>query len=717
MADDVELAIKLSMESYKREADERELYQRDIKRAKLHSETLVISSDSGSDNDDEIGNTGSIHTLNASSDSFVVPKLDNAIQFTLFVQACVECSSTRSRIEITNILTNYLRIVRKNDPDALLPSLWLFSSQLGPPYEPNELGVGKLVLNGALKDVAALSPTRLKQLHNRLGDIGDVAFEATRNVISVVKPKPLTVSQVYGTFKDIATQHGPRSVTAKTNLVKKLLVSAKAEQARWLMRALVQNLRIGAVRTTLSHALARAFAVGTPIDLPSAEKIVRRVYARHPNYTTLVKALLDSGLNELEMKVPVQVGTPVQPMLGAITRSLADVQTRLRGQPFTSEAKLDGQRCQLHASLVDSKQKNGWTSPLVRDNTYLYVRLFSRRLEDMTEKYPDVAMSLYEIFKNEPSLSSIVLDAEIAAIDDMDNIRSFQELSNRSRKAVDVDEVKIRVAVFGFDCMLFNGETLLDKPFRERRSIMRTHVPPFKPSSITYAPWDHMPSIDDTGLVEISAFFEKCMTMKAEGIMVKLLDYYEPTDTDDAVKTRRKALPATYEPDKRAESWLKVKKDYLEDVGDSIDLVPIGAWHGMGRKNQFWSPILLGVYDDDEGAVTAVCKCMSGFSDAFYKAIGERYAEGSSNVSKHAFPGVIIGDTSPDVYFQPSEVWECRGADITQSPVYPAAKGRISDKGLSIRFPRFIRVREDKDVEQANTAADLASMYEKQQSG
>lgn len=96
-------------------------------------------------------------------------------------------------------------------------------------------------------------------------------------------------------------------------------------------------------------------------------------------------------------------------------------------------------------------------------------------------------------------------------------------------------------------------------------------------------------------------------------------------------------------PDKRADSWLKVKKDYIAEIGDSIDLVPIGAWHGMGRKNRFWSPILLGVYDDDEGAFTAVCKCMSGFSDAFYESLNETYAEGGPNTSSRPFAGVVVG--------------------------------------------------------------------------
>ncbi|EOR01307.1 DNA ligase 3 [Wallemia ichthyophaga EXF-994] len=775
-ADDFDEAIRLSLDSYNDEKREREDYERDLKRVKLDSQQMLRRGGAHAHDHDSVIDSShddahTAHnlritqpiTFKASPYSFHPPFLSPPIRFDLWTDACVQCSSTRSRIEITNILTNYFRILIRSDVDSLLPSLWLFSHQLGPPYEPNELGIGGHVLNRSLKDVTSISPSKLRQLHHKLGDIGDVAFEATRNRISVIEPKPLTVDAVYSTFLSISQQKGPRSQETKTNLVKKLLVSAKGEQARYLFRSLVQNLRIGAVRTTLSTALARAFAMHYHVSieesemaevveatgkrardgehtrrveekLTGAEKVVRRVYARHPNYNTLVKALRESGLDGLEDSVPVSVGTPVQPMLGAITRSFDDVLTRLRHRPFTSEAKLDGQRCQLHARVLSASDTlseeyvcKGWkSSPFDRigEQCMVWIRLFSRRLEDMTEKYPDICLSVLEMFKTNPSITSFVVDAEIAAVDDTGRVRPFQELANRSRKAVQMDDVHVKVAVYAFDCMLYNGEPLLDKSFRERRQTLRTNLAPFTFGNC--ARWDHVPSTDDTHLDAITAFFHQCMSMKAEGIMVKLLDYYEEAegdyggdhDADEDTKkkspSKQKALPATYEPDKRADSWLKVKKDYIAEIGDSMDLVPIGAWHGMGRKNKFWSPILLAVYDDDEGAFTAVCKCMSGFSDAFYDSLNRVYAEDGPNTSSTPFAGVQVGDLNPDIHFNPFQVWECRGADITQSPVYPAAKGMVGEKGLSIRFPRFIRCREDKHVEQANTASDLARMYQLQ---
>jgi DNA ligase-1 len=122
-------------------------------------------------------------------------------------------------------------------------------------------------------------------------------------------------------------------------------------------------------------------------------------------------------------------------------------------------------------------------------------------------------------------------------------------------------------------------------------------------------------------------------------------------------KPRRKALLATYEPDKRLESWLKVKKDYSTTF-DTLDLIPIAGWHGQGRKAKFWSPILLAVRNEETGSLEAVCKCISGFTDTFYKANKEFYEEGGEHVLGGK-PGYVEYEGGyPDVWFEPQEVWE-----------------------------------------------------------
>lgn len=144
--------------------------------------------------------------------------------------------------------------------------------------------------------------------------------------------------------------------------------------------------------------------------------------------------------------------------------------------------------------------------------------------------------------------------------------------------------------------------------------------------------------------------------------------------------------------------------------------MPIGAWHGNGRKAKWWSPVLLAVWDEKRDEFVAVCKCMSGFSDAFYKEMKERYAEGSENCATTPTWKCNMGGYGPSVYFRPMDVWEVRGADITLSPVSEAAKGLVpGERGLSLRFPRFITVRKDKGPEEASSTEFLADLWRKQE--
>jgi DNA ligase-1 len=252
-------------------------------------------------------------------------------------------------------------------------------------------------------------------------------------------------------------------------------------------------------------------------------------------------------------------------------------------------------------------------------------------------------------------------------------------------------------------------------------------------------------------------FFKSATEIKCEGIMVKILDNLsalpytgdaeekapEPSEkpsvsksktkgkgktkstaeengAEKKAKSRRKPLLATYEPDKRLDSWLKVKKDYSSSF-DTLDLIPIAAWHGQGRKAKWWSPILLAVRNEESGTLEAVCKCMSGFTDVFYKANREFYDDGeesgeAKNTRSQKPSFIEYSGPRPDVWFEPQEVWEMAFADITLSPTYTAAIGLVSDeRGLSLRFPRFLKKREDKGIDEASTNDFLAGLWRKQE--
>jgi DNA ligase-1 len=681
--------------------------------------------------------------------------------YALLTRCFVLVNSTASRIKIVDTLVNLLRTIVAGDPDSLLPAVWLATNSISPPYIDLELGLGGSAISKALKKVCGLDNSSLKTLYNKYGDPGDVAFEAKkRQSFTLRKPKPLTIKSVFESLVKIANSKGHGSVEAKQKIVERLVQDARgAEESRYIVRTLVQHLRIGAVKTTMLIALSRAFLLSKP---PGAgfetrdvkvlaklkkeelaevwtknEEIVKACFARRPNYNDLIPTLLQIGVcDELLLRCGLALHIPLRPMLGSITRDLGEMITKLPGRYFACEYKYDGQRAQVHCDY------NG------------KVTIFSRHLEVMTDKYPDL-VSLVPKLRGE-GVESFILEGEVVAIDrESGELKTFQTLANRARKDVLIGSVKIDVCLFAFDLMYLNGEELLNRSFRERRELLRSLFVEI-PHHFTW-----VKSIDATSadVDAIQAFFKSATDIKCEGIMVKVLDNSVAPDlaadldildgdqptapptprkkvktskakakpSTDAPKddpkpsSRRKPLLSTYEPDKRLDSWLKVKKDYNTSA-ETLDLIPIAGFHGSGRKAAWWSPILLACRNAETGQLEAVTKCMTGFTDAFYKANRAKYDpddEDNMNVLRDGKPHYVEyngGGGRPDVWFEPKEVWEIAFADITLSPTYTAAIGLISEeRGLSTRFPRFLKVREDKSIDEATEAADLAALYRKQE--
>lgn len=463
------------------------------------------------------------------------------------------------------------------------------------------------------------------------------------------------------------------------------------------------------------------------------EETVKACFARRPNYNDLVPILLEVGVcDELLVRCGLAMHIPLRPMLGSITRDLSEMLTKLQGRDFSCEYKYDGQRAQVHCDETGK------------------VSIFSRHLELMTDKYPDLVALIPKI--RGEGVGSFIMEGEVVAVDrESGELKTFQTLTNRARKDVAIGSITVEVCLYAFDLMYLNGEPLLDRPFRERRELLRslfTEVP----RHFTWVKSIDATSADSETVLE---FFKGAIDIKCEGIMVKILDNLPNPDIGDAQddellaeeaaltkellvvpqkgkgkrksksvpekdkekpSTRRKALLATYEPDKRLDSWLKVKKDY-STTSDTLDLIPIAGWHGQGRKAAWWSPVLLAVRNENTGSLEAVCKCISGFTDVFYKANREFYSDAHPDHILATKPSYVDYEGGyPDVWFEPQEVWEMAFADITISPTYTAAIGLVSEeKGLSLRFPRFLKKREDKSIEDASTSEFLAGLWRKQE--
>ncbi|XP_060241533.1 DNA ligase 1 isoform X3 [Meriones unguiculatus] len=531
-----------------------------------------------------------------------------------------------ARLKMIETLSNLLRSVVALSPPDLLPVLYLSLNCLGPPQQGLELGIGDGVL---LKAVAQATGRHLESIRAEVaekGDVGLVAENSRSTQRLMISPPPLTTSGVFTKFCDIAQLTGSASMTKKMDIIKGLFVACRHSEARFIARSLSGRLRLGLAEQSVLAALAQAVSLTPPgqefppavVDagkgktadarkmwLEEQGMILKQTFCEVPDLDRIIPVLLEHGLERLPDHCKLSPGVPLKPMLAHPTRGVSEVLKRFEEVDFTCEYKYDGQRAQIH--LLEGGE----------------VKIFSRNQEDNTGKYPDIISRIPKI--KLPSVTSFILDTEAVAWDrEKKQIQPFQVLTTRKRKEVDASEIQVQVCLYAFDLIFLNGESLARQPLSRRRQLLWENFVE------TEGEFVFATSLDTKDIEQIAEFLEQSVKDSCEGLMVKTLD-----------------VDATYEIAKRSHNWLKLKKDYLDGIGDTLDLVVIGAYLGRGKRAGRYGGFLLAVYDEESEELQAICK-----------------------VDK--------------------------------------------EKGISLRFPRFIHVREDKQPEQATTSDQVACLYRKQ---
>ncbi|GAB4816048.1 hypothetical protein N2152v2_003094 [Parachlorella kessleri] len=664
--------------------------------------------------------------------------------------------ATTKRLRISDVLVNTFRSVLALSAADLVPAAYLATGKVAPDYEGMELNVGGSTVSAAIVEATGVSKGRLRDMHNQLGDIGDVAQACKRTQATLQRPAPLTVQGVLGTLRSLAREKGQGAAGRRQRSVLGLLRACRESETKYLTRTLVQALRVGANWRSVIPALAKAVLLhreGPKARLDAVGAAATSAFHVCPNLEQLVAAMVEGPLEELEARCTMTPGVPIKPMLAKITEGIPDAIKQLKGAPFLAEYKYDGMRAQIH--MLPGGQ----------------VKVFSRNCEDRSAAYPDVAVHIREAAQG--GSTSLVVDAELVAIErdpegGPPRIRAFQELATRARGDVELAAISVAVCVFVFDLLYHDGQSLVRQPLKERRRALLQALPHMRPGYVMlaqseeYHPEASIPGLatgsdvpreereaGGEGIVDLMDTEEAALAghnevghagSQAAAAAVAALDWElgrvapaenlsaasvpsTPLEASPAaalaagpaeggaallaVEARvheallwaiaagteglmLKSLAGAYEPSRRSDHWVKLKRDYVEGMHETLDLVPIGAWYGNGRKVGWYSPFLMAVYDPDTEELQSLCRCMSGFSDQFYK-------EATARLKERILPGpkpYYRTNEVPDVWFEPLEVWEIRGADLTISPVHKAAVGRLDmDRGVGLRFPRFVRIR------------------------
>ncbi|KAM7191423.1 DNA ligase [Rhypophila sp. PSN 637] len=631
---------------------------------------------------------------------------------------------TTKRLIIMEHCSLFLRQVLRLTPDDLLPTVLLMINKLAPDYAGIELGIGESLIMKAIGETTGRSLNVIKQDQKEIGDLGLVAVKSRSTQPTMFKPKPLTIRSVHEGLMNIATMTGNGAQGRKVGEIKKLLSAADSKstgkvditkdkggpsEAKFLVRFLEGKLRLGLAERTVLVSLAQAMiaheadqkgTVPSTDDIAKAEQILKTVYSELPSYDVIIPAMVNHGIMNLRDHCKLRPGVPLKPMLAKPTKAITEVLDRFENQTFTCEYKYDGERAQIHyvAKDADDELSQGMSTATATAEVGRGVAaIFSRNSEDLSKKYPDILAKLQTWVK--PETKSFVVDCESVGWDVVEKkVLPFQQLMTRKKKDVKIEDVKVKVCVFAFDLLYLNGEAVVEKSLRERRDLLHQSFVPVE-GEFAFAT-----SMDGQELDEIQTFLDESVKASCEGLMVKMLDGTE----------------SGYEPSKRSRNWLKIKKDYLSGIGDSLDLVVLGAYYGKGKRTSVYGAFLLACYNPGSDTYETVCNIGTGFSEAVLEELHKELSQIVIDRPKPFYAHSSGGQHQPDVWFEPRFVWEVKTADLTLSPRYKAGMKEdvdpSGDKGISLRFPRFIKVRDDKKPDEATSSRQVAEMYRKQES-
>ncbi|MBU1256255.1 ATP-dependent DNA ligase, partial [Patescibacteria group bacterium] len=453
----------------------------------------------------------------------------------------------------------------------------------------------------------------------------------------------LTILEVHKKLKEIAEDGGEGSQDRKVVALAELLGRVDSVGAKFAVRIVLDKLRLGFSTKTVLDALS-VMEVGDK----SLRKRLDSLDQIHPDLGLLVKKIKEGGVEKAEREIEVEVGVPVESALCQRLNSAKEIIEKM-GRVGV-EKKFDGSRTQIHFT-------NG------------ILRAFTRNLEESSHQFPELK-DMHKWVK----AKSLILDAEAVGVDPKTGkMLPFQETITRKRKhGIEDAASKVPLKFFVFDILYKNGKSLLDKTYEERRKILTTTV---RKNNVLVV--DEVVVTEKTG--EVHKLHEDFLKEGLEGAVVKKMD-------------------GRYLPGRQGWGWVKIKESEGETgkLTDTLDLVVMGFNRGKGKRASFGVGAFLGGVRKGEKILT-LAKVGTGLTD-------EQFGELKKRLDKLVVvekPKVyeVLKILEPDVWVEPGLVVEVAADEITKSPSHTA--------GVALRFPRLVRFRDDKRVDQATSAEEL----------
>ena len=550
------------------------------------------------------------------------------MRFKLLAELCERLEKTTRRNLMIETVAEFLKNLSENEIE---PAISMILGRPFPKYDPRTLDVSWATLSGIIKRLSGAEWTSFHSAFRSTGDIGSatqIVFERrSAHRQSALFEKPLTIIEVRKIFERIAEFRGQGSKDKKERLIEALLGRATPIEVKYLVKIMIGEMRTGFQEGLMEAAVSRAFSIPLK-DVQKASMLTGDV----SEVAYLCKKQGRKGILNLNFKV----FRPIKPMLAQMAEDLKEV-FREHGGKTALEYKLDGARIQIHLS-------NG------------EVKIFSRRLTDVTKSLPEIVNQV----RSEVKAKEAILEGEVIAVGENGKPMPFQHLMRRFKRVYKIDKIakSIPIELYLFDVLYIDGESLIEKPYIERRSRLKEvagNIPLTK-------------QIITSDLNEAESFLRMAVNEGHEGLIAKRLD-------------------GPYTPGVRGKHWFKIK-----EVLPPLDLVIVAAEYGYGRRHNWLSDYYLAARNGDK--FTIVGKTFKGLTDDEIAEMTKRLKE------------IAVKEEGNKVIVLPKIVVEVAYNEIQRSPKY--------ESRMALRFARITKIRDDKTPEEADTIETVRKIYESQ---